>query len=319
MCKTNQLPLLRSVHLSFLACVLLAAPASAENLQVFDRVRIDNETREVRRTLAVPEYGPTTRMIADIAVHADQDPWDKAGSFYLVTPEGDRVEIVKFVTGFKGNTQHQCDVTDLAPFLKPGAEVEFGGFIDTWVEDGWRFSAALRFEDAESRHPDWAHAVVPMDDDWRSTEPRSFKVVVPGKMSRVWLTYLVSGHHHEDNGNSDEFHQRRHHIAVDGREVWTGVPWRTDGHQYRHLNPTSGRWDGNGDGDTDDPYPVDRWSSDFPRSNWVPGQDVEPIRIDLSEPLGGAGEHTLTIRIDDIGKDSFWRVSAYLSGVAAPR
>lgn len=293
---------------------LIAALGVADDLRVFDHARIDNEKREIRHKLVIPEYDSTTGLVAEIAIHADQDPWDRAGSFYLITPEGERVEIIKFVTGFKGDTQHQRDVTDLAPFLKPGTEVEFGAFIDTWVEDGWKFSADLIFKDSGHRHPDWAHAVVPMDDGWRSTEPRSFKVVIPEDMSRVQLTYLVSGHHYEDKGNSDEFHKRRHRIAVDGQQVWSDTPWRTDGHKYRHLNPTSGRWDGNGDGDTDDAYPEDRWSSDFPRSNWVPGQDVEPILVDLSQQLGDAGEHTITIQIDDIDKDSFWRVSAYLSG-----
>lgn len=44
--------------------------------------------------------------------------------------------IVKFITAHGGETTHEVDVTDLAPFL--GGPVVWKGHVDTWVTPAWR-------------------------------------------------------------------------------------------------------------------------------------------------------------------------------------
>ena len=96
-------------------------------------------------------------------------------------------------------------------------------------------------------------------------------------------------------------------LYLNGKEVFNFRPWRTDCKQFRAINPYTKRWS-NGD-----------WSSDFDRTNWCPGDVVEPIKFDLTEFLTpGANEIKLTVRDvrpkDDDEHLGYWRVSAYLVG-----
>jgi hypothetical protein len=293
-----------------------AAPATRPAMTLFDNARIgfgDGQQREIRRDLTLPVFRPTDRLVLEVDIDPDQDAWDRAGSLHLVLANGDRVQLMPFVTGFMGDTDHTRDITSLAPLLA-GGPIKIEAFIDTWVKDAWRFSASIRIEPGDTPQPTWAAVAIPLDTGWSRREPKAFAVDVPSGLQKLVLTYFATGHHRGDQRNSDEFHQRRHHLSFDGREVWTHIPWRTDGPRFRHVNPRSGRWDRNGDGKTDSPYPADAWSSDFPRSGWVPGDQVHPFEIDLTKHLGEPGRRTIALQIDDIDKDSFWRVSAYLSG-----
>ena len=77
--------------------------------------------------------------------------------------------------------------------------------------------------------------------------------------------------------------------------------------QFRSINPYTRRWS-SGD-----------WSSDFERTNWCPGDKVDPIPIDLSNYLF-PGEHDVKLVIENVrpkdeeGYLGYWRVSAYLLG-----
>jgi hypothetical protein len=129
-------------------------------------------------------------------------------------------------------------------------------------------------------------------------------VVIPPDMEKVYLNYLTSGHASDGSGG-DEFTQRRHHIWIDGVEVFNQIPWRTDGRNFRSVNPSSGRWG-------------DVWSSDLARSGWIPGDDVDPYVIDVSQYLTN-GRHTIEYQIEGIEPDDgdgygYWRTSSYITG-----
>src|SRR5690606_33076112 len=71
------------------------------------------------------------------------------------------------------------------------------------------------------------------------------------------------------------------------------------------VNPNSGRW-GN------------VWSSDLERSGWIPGDDVDPYVIDVSEYLT-SGRHIIEYQIEGIrpregDNYGYWRTSSYLTG-----
>jgi hypothetical protein len=122
----------------------------------------------------------------------------------------------------------------------------------------------------------------------------------------VYLNYLVSGHASDGSGG-DEFTQRHHRIFIDGVEVFHEVPWRTDGINFRSVNPWSGRWG-------------DVWSSDLHRAGWIPGDDVDPYVIDATQYLT-PGRHLVEYQIEGIQPDGsdgygYWRASSYVTGFA---
>lgn len=294
---------------------------SAETVSIFDGVgiqfggsagwnsqsgttRLDNG-RLVERVLELPEIPTGARVTTQLNIWASQDPWDRAGTIELVNSSGS-IELHKFITGFGGTTSHQQDVTNLIPFLRHGP-TKVRAFIDTWVQEAWTLDFSLSIEQGTERTPAWNRHVF-NDQDWRADEfpdnKRSISVSIPPDMEKVYLSYLTSGHASDGSGG-DEFIPRRHRIWIDGVEVFREIPWRTDGRDFRAVNPTSGRW-GN------------VWSSDLERSGWIPGDDVDPYVIDVSEYLT-SGRHTIEYQIEGIEPrdgDSYgyWRTSSYLTG-----
>ncbi|TWT78454.1 hypothetical protein Pla123a_12460 [Posidoniimonas polymericola] len=312
------------------ALLLGLCPGSvrAQSVGIFSNSRIgfgNGQNREIQQTVTFPEFGANDKLTFNWDILGDQDPWDRAGSIHLNLPGGKQVQLGKFVTGFNGTTSHSQDISDLSALLS-GRTLTVEAHIDTWVADAWRLNASVQVDqDAQAEpNPDWATVAIPRDAGlgWNESGDvsRTYNLAAPSKIENAKLTYFASGHHHTQTSASDEFNQRRHHLYVDGEEVWTGIPWRTDGYRFRSVNPTSGRWDGNGngDGDTDDRYPIDTWSSDFPRSGWVPGDEVTPYEIDISQWVAGGGRHQLRLMIEDVDINSFWRVSAWVSGSYYP-
>lgn len=272
-------------------------------------VSILDNGRIIERTLELPPLGDNARVTTQLNIWAQDDHWDRAGNVELVTPFGN-LELHKFITGFGGTTSHQQDVTSLVPFLRQGP-VKIRAHIDTWVPQAWAMDFNLKIEDnSPEQAPTWNYSMF-NDQDWRAGEfpanTRGRTITVPSGLDRVYMVYLTSGHASDGSGG-DEFVQRTHKIVIDRTEVFNEVPWRTDGINFRSVNPWSGRWG-------------DVWSSDFARSGWIPGDDVNPYVIDVTDFLT-PGRHNISYQIEGIETDDgdgygYWRTSSYLFGYAA--
>src|SRR5690606_7265530 len=90
------------------------------------------------------------------------------------------------------------------------------------------------------------------------------RFTIPDGLSRVKLYYLVSGHCTDGRG-ADEFESKDNVFTVDDVVVYRYQPWRDDCRQYRAINPYNRRWS---DG---------FWSSDYSRTGWCPGTEVNPL------------------------------------------
>jgi hypothetical protein len=274
-------------------------------------VSILDNGRIIERTITLPQLGPFSRVTTNLKITQGSDAWDRAGSIYIPTASGD-IELHKFITAFGGTTSHQQDISYLIPTLRNG-QIKVRAFIDTWVQTARTLDFSLTVTDeSPNRAPIWGRTLF-NDQDWRAGEyPNGRKVVssvaAPAGLGKVILNYLPSGHASDGNGG-DEFTQRTHRIFIDGVQVWQGVPWRTDGRNFRSVNPTSGRWG-------------DVWSSDLNRAGWIPGDDVDPIQIDVTQYMTAGARHSVEYQIDgirpgDSGGYGYWRVSSYLTGFAA--
>lgn len=124
---------------------------------------------------------------------------------------------------------------------------------------------------------------------------------VPDNIENLQLLYTTTGH--GGWGGGDEFNPKVNQVLIDGEEVFSIIPWRTDCATYRLLNPASGNF-GNG-----------LSSSDLSRSNWCPGTLTPPYIVPLNdlEP----GKHCIEVIIDqgDDEGSSFnhWGVSGILT------
>jgi hypothetical protein len=274
----------------------------------------DDNGRTISASVTLPRFAVPVRIHAHIVIQPvakDErtvcDRWDRAGNLRLAVNGQPDLEIVRFMTSYGGRTEHDVDVSFLAPVLQGPRTVRF--FIDTWTSPAWTVDAELRYTpDTTYSSPDWVLPVYYTDSFNRQDMPQGVKVPVtlPAGLARVVMIYFSTGHC-TDGTDADEFISKANVISVDGRVAARVHPWRTDCRQYRDRNPYTSHWtDGS-------------WSSDYSRSGWCPGCEVTPQEFDLTDHLT-AGRHTLGFAIenmrprDDKGQFGYWRVSGYLVG-----
>lgn len=271
-------------------------------------------------TVSLPTMKGPHRIVARLTIRpvakSDRevfDRYDRAGSIRIAMKNGPDLEVLRFITSYGGRTDHEVDVTALAPLL--AGRRTFLAHIDTWTSPAWVVDFSLRYTPvADFDNATWAAPVYCTDNFNRERMPDgdSATIEIPPGLARVVLRYAATGHC-TDGVDADEFVSKANVIAVDGVVVARFHPWRDDCRAFRDRNPYCARWtDGS-------------WSSDYSRSGWCPGVEVMPQEFDLTDHLG-PGRHTIRIAIEDMrpkdakGNYGYWRVSAVLVGwKATPR
>lgn len=278
----------------------------------------EEDGRVARLQASLPEPAFPCRIKALVTLYpvpqderTVHDRWDRAGNIRLVSEGAPDLEIVRFITAYGGRTDHEIDVSELAPLLRGDRSLR--AFIDTWSSPGWRIDLALRYEpDSTYSAPTWAAPVFYADSFNRKEHPAgvSVPVQVPEGLARIVLRYFSTGHC-TDGRDEDEFVSKANVISVDGVVVARFHPWRDDCRQFRERNPYCSRWtDGS-------------WSSDYSRSGWCPGAEVLPTEFDLTDHLT-PGPHTIRFVIEEMrpadeqANFGYWRVSASAIGWDKP-
>lgn len=234
-----------------------------------------------------------------------------------------------YVPKWEDCVQWEQDITDLYPLLEGEAYV--GIYIDTWTPEGYVASMDINVKESPlacdvmpKRHVEpLMNTVYYMGQSYPDIFARkdvSTEFTVPKGAKNVRLKYIVTGHGGHSGG--DEFVQKRNILSIDGKEVYSFIPWRDDCASFRRFNPATGVWlikrlasyigkKGYEEKEVEEPLA----SSDLSRSNWCPGSDVIPEEVALGNL--SPGKHTFTVSIPeaqavDGNKLNHWLVSAYL-------
>ena len=242
------------------------------------------------------------------------------------------VELVRFFTPFgvrgfnerrtvpglqwQDSAFYKQEITRYLPLLR--GEVWIGAFIGNYDKGGHRLSLRLKYypetRDQEPRESvkQWISSVfntlpiLEMAGQQYGTmfdgDTLSVSVDIPAGLRSLKMVFITTGH--GGWGGGDEFNPKLNELLVDGRRVWSYVPWRSDCGTYRRFNPASGNfWNGLS-------------SSDYSRSGWCPGSVSEPLII----PLEGLapGKHTFSVTVPlgkpEGGSFSHWNISGVLTG-----
>ncbi|QCX38372.1 peptide-N-glycosidase [Aureibaculum algae] len=240
------------------------------------------------------------------------------------------IEIMRFFTSFGANhfndkrvinnydwaddVRYKQEVTSLIP--TDVDEIWVGVFVGNYDKGGHKVSLELDFypsfggnDTKNVKYIDPLFSTVNTLEMSGQNYGRLFKTdtltvdfEIPENIEDLQMLYTSTGH--GGWGAGDEFVPKMNKIFIDGIEVFTIVPWRTDCATYRFSNPASGNF-GNG-----------LSSSDLSRSNWCPGTLTPPYLIPLKdlEP----GKHIIQVVIDQ-GNDegssfSHWGVTGVLVG-----
>ncbi|MCO6048158.1 hypothetical protein NG895_30045 [Aeoliella sp. ICT_H6.2] len=223
----------RNARLLVAVCCTLSLPFAA-SAQTFDVLDIDITPRRSSSLFTFPAFDPNTKLTATFGVVNGVDPWDRAANFYIEEPNGDRIEIMKSVTGFGGTSTHTRDITHLLPRLS-GKTVRIGGFVDAWTGDAWHLDGAITATaQPATSSPVFVKPVIsearqfagyfdePLPD---GTLGHSHTVQVPElpegieEYESLKLYYFTSGHSGSDGRGGNEFVTDQHRIFVNGAEV----------------------------------------------------------------------------------------------------
>ena len=239
------------------------------------------------------------------------------------------IEIMRFFTSFgvghfnnlrvinnypwKNSVTYKQDVTALIPTDQE--EVWVGVFIGNYDKGGHKVSLEFNYYPSWEENEEINKWIQPAFSTLNVLEMsgqnygRLFKndtlravVTIPKNIKNPQLLFTSTGH--GGWGGGDEFNQKLNEIFIDGKLVYSVVPWRTDCATYRYSNPASGNFF-NG-----------LSSSDLSRSNWCPATLTPPYIIPLHNLEPGA--HTIEVVInqgDDEGSSfSHWNVSGVFIG-----
>lgn len=209
---------------------------------------------------------------------------------------------------------YRQDISLLQPKLS-NQEVYIGMFIGNYDAGGHKASLNITIHQGEDNNPK-GDFILPLFNTLNVMEMAGqeystmfdkekgleMTFEVPQGYQNFVLSYITTGHGGWENG--DEFLQKKNTIYIDGKEVFSFTPWRTDCGSYRLSNPASGNFS-NG-----------LSSSDESRSNWCPGTTTNPNLIDLGSLSPGI--HSIRVSIP-LGKpegnsSSSWNVSGFLIG-----
>jgi len=237
-----------------------------------------------------------------------------------------------YIPKWENKVVWEDDVTQLLSELE--GEVWVGVFIDVWTKEGYNFSAKLNYKESDAPVDPYRETkVIPLVNTNRYIGPEklydgfnrkdiSVNFEIPSGYSSANLFYITTGHGGHSGG--DEFVKKVNIVSVDDSVLYNEVPWRDDCASFRRFNPHSGVWTekriartGNlKTGDTAEKE-IEEFiaSSDYSRSNWCPGSQVEPIVLPLNNLK--EGKHTLKISIPKAqqqkeGEMNHWNVSAYI-------
>lgn len=234
-----------------------------------------------------------------------------------------------YIPQWETSVSWEQDITDLYTLLEGEAYV--GIFIDTWTPAGYLASMNIDIKESKigcdalkkQQVQPLLNTVYYIGQSYPDIFARKEVAVdftIPRNAENIRLKYIVTGHGGHSGG--DEFVKKRNVLSVDGKEIYSFIPWRDDCASFRRFNPATGVWlikrlasyIGN-NGYTEKEVEEPLASSDLSRSNWCPGSDVVPEVVNLAKLA--AGKHSLTVSIPeaqavDKEKLNHWLISAYL-------
>jgi GLPGLI family protein len=209
---------------------------------------------------------------------------------------------------------YRMDISELKPSLS-GKSLYVGTFIGNYDKGGHKISMNITVHPSESIL-DNNTVSIPLFNTTNVMEmagqeyatmfnhKKGLEVTftLDKKVKNAQLRYITTGHGGWQNG--DEFLLKRNTIVLNGKEIFSFLPWRQDCGGYRLFNPASGNFN---DGLS---------SSDLSRANWCPGTATNPIYIELGDLE--VGTHTIQVKIpqgaNEGGSFSSWNVSGVLIG-----
>lgn len=200
------------------------------------------------------------------------DDWDRWAFIDVKAPDGNWIQLIRYITPYGVACDHELDVTDYMSLLQ--GEVEIRVFIDTWGTGGWQLTLDMDYSAGTPQYL-YSDVVEVWDDeypfgDMANLQPvPTFQAEIPAQVLASHLRVSNTGHGWGENNtaNAAEFFRATHYFDINGEQTFTQILWN-------QCNP-------NPDGCTGQ-----RGTWQYSRAGWCPGAISPPDIYDLSPYIG---------------------------------
>lgn len=197
------------------------------------------------------------------------DDWDRLAWIDIKGPEGNWIELIRYITPYGVGCSHSLDVSDYMSLLQ--GKVELRMYIQTWGTGGWEIN--LDF-DYFAGQPDrlYSHVDVIWDGTFQFGDPANLQpldtvsTTFDDNVLEAKLKLVTSGHGWgaENTGNAAEFYHAIHDIKVNGNETFMQDLWVDCDPNPDNCTGQMGTWQ-------------------YDRAGWCPGTVAAVYEYDLSE------------------------------------
>ena len=266
-----------------------------KRVRTFDGVVLHGKNRKTKAAFDLPD-ALSRRIICNLTLEPGPggwDKWDKSAAIY-VFKDGQRYEIVRYITPYKRTWTWKVDVTDYQSLLR--GKTTLGLYADSWQkqeEPLKGFKVTVDFDIFPGKPTREAYQVINL---WNKTyefgnEPDKIAEAFPMITHTIdaaarggKLRFMVTGH-----GNFGEFTAADRTVVFGGKEFRNRL-WKEDCY-LNPVRPQSGTWK-------------------FDRAGWAPGDVVTPWDIQVSNLLKPGAEARILYRPAPFrgmrGKASHW-------------
>ncbi len=172
--------------------------------------------------------------------------WDRVASIEAQAPNGEWIEIIRYITPYGTACSHAIDLTDYAWILQGKTKFRLScvTFDNGYLWDLNLFYTAGTPEYAHSFVSNVWHEIFPFGDYANLQPVAPAHVSFPEETESATLKLVSSGHSWGDlnTGNAAEFYEATHHIWIDGEETFEQHNWATCNPNPDACQPQSGTW-----------------------------------------------------------------------------
>ena len=201
------------------------------------------------------------------------DDWDRWAYIDIQAPDGNWIQLIRYITPYGVACDHSIDITPYASLLQ--GNVNLRVFIDTWGTGGWQLTLDLDFQ---AGTPEYFYSRI--DEIWDGTydfgNPANLqpvdtvKYTIPEEAEEADLILSTTGHGWGENNTSNaaEFFNALHNINLNGQSAYQQNLWNT-------CNPNPDACTGQ------------RGTWQYNRAGWCPGAISVPEVYPLKGLLKG--------------------------------